>query len=183
MNDNLIENINESKPLELFSNNVILEEESKVLESSDNNSEYLEETKTSEIVLPENNNNEQSIENVCEPETEPESETMVVEPEEINESMISLEPTLEPSNEICEFELHLDELPENDVIQLKTRNDVYYKMYRDARRKAKIARDLALSSYLEAKRIKNTYMLEDLEDSDSDLEEESFENMENESSA
>ena len=60
------------------------------------------------------------------------------------------------------------------MIQLKTRNDVYYKMYRDAKRKAKIARDLALSSYLEAKRIKNTYMLDELEDSDSDLEE-SFE--------
>ena len=39
-------------------------------------------------------------------------------------------------------------------------------------KEGKIARDLALSSYLEAKRIKNTYMLEDLTDSDeSDLEE------------
>ena len=44
-------------------------------------------------------------------------------------------------------------------------------MYREARKKAKIARDLALSSYLEAKRIKNTYMLTDIDDSDdSDLE-------------
>jgi len=44
-------------------------------------------------------------------------------------------------------------------------------MYREARKKAKIARDLALSSYLEAKRIKNTYMLHDIEDSDdSDLD-------------
>jgi len=41
-------------------------------------------------------------------------------------------------------------------------------MYREARRKAKIARDLALSSYLEVKRIKNTYMLDDLKDSDDD---------------
>jgi hypothetical protein len=44
-------------------------------------------------------------------------------------------------------------------------------MYREARRKAKIARNLALSSYLEAKRIKNTYMLDNIKDSDdSDLE-------------
>ena len=44
-------------------------------------------------------------------------------------------------------------------------------MYKEARRKAKMARDLALSSYLEAKRIKNTYMLDDIEDSEtSDLE-------------
>jgi hypothetical protein len=44
-------------------------------------------------------------------------------------------------------------------------------MYREARQKAKVARDLALSAYLEVKRIKNTYMLDDIEDSDeSDLE-------------
>jgi hypothetical protein len=54
-------------------------------------------------------------------------------------------------------------------------------MYREARRKAKKARDLALSSYLEAKRIKNTYMLNDIEDSDdSDLETEEEENEEDE---
>lgn len=87
-------------------------------------------------------------------------------------------PTLKiEENEICEFELNLDEIQANDSIQLKNRNDVYYKMYKDAKRKAKDARDLALSSFLEAKRIKNTYMLNDI-DSDSDLEEESidFEN-------
>ena len=71
-----------------------------------------------------------------------------------------------------EVDFPLAELSESDSIQLKTRNDVYYKMYRDAKRKAKIARDLALSSYLEAKRIKNIYMLNEIDDSDSDLEEE-----------
>lgn len=63
---------------------------------------------------------------------------------------------------------HLEELPTTDIIQLKKRNDVYYEMYREARRKAKMAKNLALSSYLEAKRIKNTYMLNDIKDSDSD---------------
>jgi hypothetical protein len=73
-----------------------------------------------------------------------------------------------------EIELSLDEIPETEQIQIKNRNDVYYKMYQDAKKKAKLARDLALSSYLEAKRIKNTYMLEDLDDSDSDLDEDTF---------
>lgn len=80
----------------------------------------------------------------------------------------------ESSTELKEIELSLDEIPENEQIQIKTRNDVYYKMYQDAKKKAKLAKDLALSAYLEAKRIKNTYMLEDLDDSDSDLDEESF---------
>jgi phage terminase small subunit len=75
-------------------------------------------------------------------------------------------------NEPVEVDFNLDELNENDTIQLKNRNDVYYKMYREARKKAKMAKDLAMASYLEAKRIKNTYMLEDVSDSDleSDLE-------------
>jgi len=70
-----------------------------------------------------------------------------------------------------EIDFHLEELEDNEPFQIKKRNDVYYEMYREAKRKAKIARDLALSSYLEAKRIKNTYMLDDIEDSDdSDLD-------------
>jgi len=69
-----------------------------------------------------------------------------------------------------EIEIPLDELVDSEPMHIKERNDVYYEMYREARRKAKIARDLALSSYLEAKRIKNTYMLDDINDSDEDSE-------------
>uniref|UniRef100_A0A6C0DKE6 Uncharacterized protein n=1 Tax=viral metagenome TaxID=1070528 RepID=A0A6C0DKE6_9ZZZZ len=65
-----------------------------------------------------------------------------------------------------EIEFNLEELQDTDTIIIKQRNDVYYKMYKEARKKAKLARDLALSSYLEAKKIKNTYMLEDISDSD-----------------
>lgn len=82
--------------------------------------------------------------------------------------------TLEARPKTCDIEeidFPLDTLSVEDTIQIKKRNDVYYEMYRDARKKAKIAKDLALSSYLEAKRIKNTYMLNDIVDSDSsDLE-------------
>ena len=75
------------------------------------------------------------------------------------------------TNEMQEVVFNLEELPENDQITLKRRNDVYYEMYREARQKAKDARNLALSSYLEAKNIKNKYMLDDIDDSDeSDLE-------------
>ena len=56
-------------------------------------------------------------------------------------------------------------------------------MYREARRKAKLARNLALSAYLEAKKIKNMYMLDEINDNDdqseSDLEDDSL-NFENE---
>ena len=75
-------------------------------------------------------------------------------------------------NEIYEFEFDLEKISQSDSVQIKRRNEIYYEIYKEAKRKAKIARDLALSSYLEAKHIKNTYLLEDTDDSDFD--EESF---------
>jgi hypothetical protein len=75
--------------------------------------------------------------------------------------------------ELCEIDLDLDKIESNETVQLKKRNDVYYKMYKDAKQKAREAKMIALSNYLEAKRIKNTYLLEDSseDESDNDLEE------------
>ena len=54
------------------------------------------------------------------------------------------------------------ELPsETETVTLKKRDEIYFTMYADAKRKAKVAYDFAIGAYLEAKRIKNTYMLDD----------------------
>ena len=75
-------------------------------------------------------------------------------------------------DDILEINLDVEEISDNDTIQLKDKTEVYYQMYKEARQKAKLAKSLALSSYLEARRIKNLYMLDDIDDSDeSDLEE------------
>jgi hypothetical protein len=71
----------------------------------------------------------------------------------------------EETPEICEIDFDLAELEKNEVVQLKPRNDVYYKMYKEVKRKAKEAKMIALSNYLEAKRLKTTYLLEDSSDS------------------
>ena len=101
-----------------------------------------------------------------------------------SQAEIKIDTSKQNINELCEVDFNLDEMPETDTISIKQRNDVYYKMYREAREKAKIARDLALSAYLEAKRIKNTYMLDDIIDSsesdDSDSDEEDSEEEETE---
>jgi len=76
----------------------------------------------------------------------------------------------ETTNSIEEVVFTLEELPTDEKLTLKTPNEVYYQMYRDARQKAKVAKELALSSYLEAKNIKNTYMLNDIDSDTSDLE-------------
>ena len=80
---------------------------------------------------------------------------------------------LEKKNTLEEVQLNLEEI--TDTVEIKERNDLYYQMYREAKKKGKIARDLALSSFLEAKRIKKTYMLQDISDSEeSDLDNEDF---------
>ena len=51
-------------------------------------------------------------------------------------------------------------------ISLKNPNEVYYEIYKIAKEKAKQHKKAALTHYLEAKKIKNTYLLDSLDDSD-----------------
>jgi hypothetical protein len=76
--------------------------------------------------------------------------------------------TASTTPEICEVEIDLAELEEKDSVYLKPRNDVYYKMYKEAKQKAKEAKLIALTNYLEAKRLKTTYSLDDSSDSSED---------------
>jgi hypothetical protein len=59
---------------------------------------------------------------------------------------------------------------EEKPIKINTRNNIYEKMYREAKEKAKMAKKMALLAYLEAKRIKNEYMIDDINDSENDNE-------------
>ena len=70
---------------------------------------------------------------------------------EINNNELSLETTLE-------------------TIQLKKPNQVYFELYKEARKKAKEAKKNAIIAYLEAKNIKKTYMIENIEDSESEFD-------------
>ena len=54
----------------------------------------------------------------------------------------------------------------NETIKLKNPNEVYMEIYKIAKQKAKQHKKAAISAYLEAKKIKNTYLLEDLENSE-----------------
>ena len=103
-------------------------------------------------------------------------EKKVIEEPLIEEKKVIEEPLIEEKkviedNDILEINLDVDEFENLETIHLKEKTEVYYQMYKEARQKAKLAKSLALSSYLEARRIKNLYMLEDIDDSDeSDLE-------------
>jgi hypothetical protein len=75
------------------------------------------------------------------------------------------------NNELTEINIeeeYLDNSLETESITLKKPNEVYYKIYKAAREKAKQAKKDAILAFLEAKNIKKTYMLDDIDDSDND---------------
>ena len=95
-----------------------------------------------------------------------------LEPVEVNLDS-DLVGTTSTSNKIImdadEIDFPLDE-SSTEVVKLKHKDDVYFEMYKNAKRKAKIARDIALSAYLEAKQIKNTYLIHGQEEEDEENE-------------
>jgi len=86
---------------------------------------------------------------------------------------------LDELDDLNEITLDIEELlPENTntleipVIKLKKPNEVYYDLFNKAKIKAKEAKKMAIQSYLEAKKIKETYLLVDVDLSDVDEYEE-----------
>lgn len=102
-----------------------------------------------------------------EEEEEDEEEEEEDDPFEIIESDNHLDGSnnldmISPTCELETVELNLQNIQEDEVgFQLKTRNDVYYEIYVEAKQKAEEARNLAISAYLEAKRIKELYMIQE----------------------
>ena len=109
--------------------------------------------------------------------TEKEEEAIPMNLDDFSEPEIQDPPQKEPEtppsqDELQDVDICLENMtlqPIDTTIQLKNSKEIYYKMYRQARQKAKLARDLAISSYLESKHIKNIYVLEDLSDDEDEL--------------
>jgi hypothetical protein len=77
----------------------------------------------------------------------------------------------EQNNELEEIETtNIDLETSLETMHLKKPNQVYFELYKEARTKAKAAKRNAILAYLEAKNIKKTYMIENLNDSDSDFD-------------
>lgn len=104
------------------------------------------------------------IETIKKENTESNSSSLEVEEEEIDVK------ENETSDELKEFDI--TDISTLESITLKKPNQVYYELYKEARRKAKAAKKEAILAFLEAKNIKKTYMLETLDDSESDSDNE-----------
>ena len=80
-------------------------------------------------------------------------------------------------NEVDITDLYNESENDNENLEkliLKSPNDVYYEIYKKAKDKAKEAKKLAIEAYIEAKNIKDTYMIEDSLDSDTELDMDNF---------
>lgn len=165
-------------------NNNNLEEESSHLEEENShleeNSSHLESTTKIETEINENKESiHESSSNIIDELLE--DNEIEEEIKADNKKEIALE-DLELKEEINEVDLEesndLEDVSEKinttntETIKLKNPNEVYMEIYKIAKQKAKQHKKAAISAYLEAKKIKNTYLLEDLENSEDSSDEE-----------
>ena len=159
----------------------------KIIDNSSNTlSENLEELAKVETVEEVKQLDTNLVDSVEEDISTTENKEKVVEKNEIEEFTNNVEEVnlddLEKDAEPVKTESKKDELEEvnltfdeEDAITLKNPNEIYLDIYRQAREKAKKAKQEAIKAYLEAKRIKELYMLEivDSSEDESDSDEES----------
>ena len=138
--------------------------DSSSIQSSENDTTNEEVTNVTDAILEENSdNNDKKLDNSS---------------NEIQEKEISLEIEDLESNDdnkpkgLEEFEVSLETLDvkDSDVVKLRQPNEVYMEIWREARKRAKQARKAAIEAYLEAKNIKSTYMINEIDNSDSEDE-------------
>ena len=116
--------------------------------------EEIEKVLENEVLQPEEVEQQEKVEEFVQPEEEAKS--------------------LEKNNDLEEIEL---DIPEEEPMKLKNPTEVYLDIYRQAREKAKKAKNEAIKAYLEAKRIKELYMLDVIDSSSSDEESEEEEEL------
>jgi len=172
---------------ENLGNKIVLETEIKTEEKVENNIKHIEENTEKEDLNNKNINNlvDTDIMNKEEEndKEEQEYEVQLIKEEVKKETELSennvkkkeiIEKPLEKSNNLEEIELNVQD---DEPIQLKEAREVYLDIYNVARKKAKKAKNEAIKAYLEAKRIKELYMLDIVDSSSSEDEEDEEEEL------
>ena len=148
--------------LENFSNNT--NDNDDILETSNIDNDL--DTNKNEEVDNDNkiNNNDDTEDNKLMDVKQP------TEEDEINkETNILLDFEDLNKEDLKEVDLNINLENNLETFTLKQPTQVYYELYKEAREKAKIAKKAAIVAYLEAKNIKKTYMLDNI-DNDSDID-------------
>jgi hypothetical protein len=163
----------DEKEIEQMSDSILEEINTEIVEATQSKnigkSEELEEYSLQPNLELELHLNEDKNED----ENEDEDEDAPVNKNEVDNKKDSLD----SDEDLEEVNFGIDLENNLETLTLKKPNEVYYEMYKQAREKAKNAKKEALMAFLEAKNIKQTYMLDDIDSSDesSFSDEEEFE--------
>ena len=139
---------------EILDNTEVLDNSSEVL---DNSSELLDNTEVldkSKVLDKEESHTLESFNSI----NEVESDDLIVKTSEL------------PSNNLHEINLDIEAIDQTDNISLKKPKEVYYEIYKAAYEKAKQIKKAALEAHLEAKNIKVKYNLDNINESDDELD-------------
>jgi len=123
----------------------------------------LENLENNKLVEESHENTNNSLESLAKSDQLPQE----IEVKEENNLLVNTEP-LEKNNELNEINLVMPE--DKETVQLKKPDEVYMEIYREVKRRAKEAKKRAIEAYLEAKRIKSLYLLDEIESSDDENE-------------
>jgi hypothetical protein len=176
-NTELIQNKVIEEPLDLsfYKKEECSENDSYENESSDECLEEFEEIHKNEIENKNDNDNEikpnKSLGKNEENKTSYNQSTLEINKNNDNSDNTTNSNTLDKSIIKKDNELELVDFNFNDITEsiiIKKPNEVYYEIYKVAREKAKLAKQLAVEAFLEAQDIKIKYMLDDLDESDDD---------------
>lgn len=115
------------------------------------------ENKNEKIIDKENDKEIDENENKNKNEKENINQGFMKETKEIDEN--------ENNSKMEEIDLEDDEI-NDDIMNLRKPNEIYYEMYKNARNKAKKLKEQTIEAYLIAQQIRDTYLLEELDKSD-----------------
>ena len=121
------------------------------------------------------NNLQNNIEEEVPTENEFDNAENLEETEDVEQQIDNTEESLVKNGIINEIEI-LPPSESTDSVTLKKPNEVYMEIYKEAKKKAQEAKKHAIQAYLEAKRIKSLYLLDEIESSDDELDFEAYAN-------
>lgn len=140
------------------------------LEPSDIDKKEIKEIKAEDfsihdLNLQTNDIDEATKNNIENEINEDENISLEIEDLDVDNNILNDDPNL-----LKEVDLKSSLINNLDTFKLKTPNQVYDDILKKAREKVKEAKKAAVTAYLELKAIKKTYMIDDMDDSDSELD-------------
>ena len=166
------------QPLDLLSP---VESTEKVAESAEKVTELTEEVVESPEKVMDPNYSKVQLEKDSEKLGNMTSDKNMIVPDQtdiVADNLAETNESLEKTNILSEVTLTIPQTA--DSLTLKSPNEVYMEIYREVRRRAREARKKAIQAYLEVKRIKSLYMLDEMEIEDSDEDDNILESFEDE---